>query len=161
MRITYISLQHYITTTSVPGRTDVVQMSVDTGQNHPIQQVPYKLPDAIKQKVKAEVDSLVANGIIRRSTSPWASPIVPVKKPDSSVHLCVDYRRLNDVTIPDPFYMPTLDEVVSAIGENNVISKLDLAKGYYQVEVAEEDRAKTAFLSVRLANLSSLEHHSD
>ena len=62
------------------------------------------------------------------------------------MHLCVDYRRLNDVTIPDPFYMPTLDEVVSAISENNVISKLDLTKGYYQVEVAEEDRTKTAFV---------------
>ena len=58
----------------------------------------------------------------------------------------MDFRKLNAITKPDPFYMPTLDEVISEIGSCQVISRLDLTKGYYQIGLAEEDKAKTAFV---------------
>ena len=64
------------------------------------------------------------------SQSPWASPVVPVPKPDGSVRVCIDYRRLNAITIGDPYYMCTLEEILERVGNSRAISKLDLAKGF-------------------------------
>ena len=70
-----------------------------------------------------------------------------VKKPDCSIWLCVDYWKVNAVTRADPHYMPTLKEVVQAVGSSKVVSKLDLTKGYYQVKVHKKDMEKTVFIS--------------
>ena len=63
----------------------------------------------------------------------WSSPIVPIKKPDDSIRLCIDYRKVNSVTTPDPFYMPLIDDILDNVGECKYLSKLDLSKGFYQV----------------------------
>ena len=76
-----------------------------------------------------------------------ASPIVPVPKPDGSVRLCVDFRRLNSSTVADPYYIATLDEILERMGQSQIVSKLDLAKGFYQIPVAEADVEKTAFIT--------------
>ena len=90
---------------------------------------------------------LVELGIVVPSQSPWASPVVPVPKQDGSVRVCIDYRRLNEVTVGDPYYMITLDEILERVGGNRAISKLDLAKGFYQIEVEPESVQKTAFIT--------------
>ena len=90
---------------------------------------------------------LVDLGIAEPSHSPWASPIVPVPKPDGTVRVCIDYRRLNEVTKGDPYYMATLDEILERVGNSSTISKLDLSKGFYQIGVEPEDREKTAFIT--------------
>ncbi len=74
-----------------PGDTKVVQMSIETGVYPPFRQAPYSVPIGIRDKVKKKLDSLEDTGIIERSDSPWASPLVPVKKPNGSVRLCVDF----------------------------------------------------------------------
>ena len=79
------------------------------------------------------------SGIIVPSTSPWSFTLVPVQKPDGTIRVCVDYRKLNQVTKADPHYMPILAEIVDRIGACGVISKLHLTKGYYQVRMKEED----------------------
>ena len=71
-----------------PGNSHTVMMSIDVGDTPPIAQPPYNM---LKRGVKEEIDGLVNSGIIVPSTSPWASPIVPVTKPDNSVRVCVDY----------------------------------------------------------------------
>ena len=81
------------------------------------------------------------------STSPWSFPLVPVQKHDGTIRVCVDYRKLNQVTKADPHYMSMLAEIVDRIGASGVISKLDITKGYYQVRIKEEDQPKTAFCS--------------
>ena len=91
----------------------------------PICQAPYKLPEVIKDQVGRKIESIEKAGIIVKSQSPWSSPVVPVRKPDGSWHLYIDYRS---VTKPDPWYMPTLEEAVSAVGNSRVVSKLDLTK---------------------------------
>jgi len=69
-----------------------------------------------------------------------------VKKPDNSIRLCVDYKKVNVVTTPAPFYMPTIQEILEKVGQASIMSTIDLNKGYYQVEMREEDIDKTAFV---------------
>ena len=95
--------------------------------------------------MKAEIDSLLQGGIIEPCKGPWSSPIVPIKKPDGSLRLCVDFRRINAVTIPDPFCMPLIDDILDNVGDCPYLSKLDLAKGFYQVPIQPDDKDKTAF----------------
>ncbi len=129
-----------------PGSTDRVKMSIDTGDSEPIRQMPYSVPLGIREKVKKELESLEAQGVIERCRSNWASPLVPVRKPDGNVRLCVDYRRLNDITTKEPYYIPSFDEMVEKVGAGRVMSKIDLAKGFHQVMVEERDRDKTCFI---------------
>ncbi len=127
------------------GLTKVVQMSIDTGTGGPISQAPYSVPLGIRAKVKAELDSLLEQGIIERSSSSWSSPLVPVRKPDGSLRLCVDYRKVNSITVKEPYFIPTFSEMLELVGQGAVLSKIDLAKGFHQIEVCQADREKTAF----------------
>ncbi len=97
--------------------------------------------------MKAELDILLHSGIIEPSESVWASPLVPVVKPDGKIRLCVDYRRLNATTPQLQQYIPTLDDVLEKAGNATVLSKLDLAKGYYQVQMDDNSRDLTTFIS--------------
>ena len=85
--------------------------------------------------------------IARPSTSPWASPIVMVKKKDGTWRMCVDYRRINRSTKFDCFPLPRLYEVLDAFAGSTVFSSFDLAMAYHQVLVAPSDVDKTAFIT--------------
>ena len=129
-----------------PGKTKVVTLKIKTGDHEPVASHPHRVPDKLKEGVRREVLKLVEEGIAVPSCSPWASPIVPVPKKDGSVRICIDYRRLNDITVGDPFYMVTLEEILEKAGGAQVMSKLDLSKGFYQVEVEQTSQEKTAFV---------------
>ena len=87
-------------------------------------------------------------GIIRRSNSPWSSPLHMVKKKDGGWRPCGDYRQLNTVTVPDRYPLPNIADLTSRVTGLTVFSKLDLQKGYYQVPMAEEDICKTAIITL-------------
>ena len=131
----------------LPGKTELCQLHIHTGEAQPIALCTHRLPDKFREGVRAELEKLLAIKVIEPSYSPWASPIVPVPKQDGSIRLCIDYRRLNSITRPDPYYMITLDEILERVGSSSCLSKLDLAKGFYQIGIAEEDKAKTAFVT--------------
>ena len=132
-----------------PGLTSLVEFSIDTGDADPIHQHPYNTPATLKASVDREIDWLLNRKFIRPSSSPWASPMVTVKKADGSARLCVDFRKINGLTRQTPFYMPRVEEVLEGVGRSKYISKLDLSKGYYQVQLAEQAIPKTAFTSHR------------
>ena len=133
--------------TDVPGRTGVCKLEIKTGDAQPIASCPHRVPDRLKESVRMEVAKLIEMGVVVESTSPWASPIVPVIKDDGSMRLCIDYRKLNGVSQGDPYYMATLEEILERVGSSSCISKLDLSRGFHQIEVEEESRQKTAFIT--------------
>ena len=131
----------------LPGRTDLCQLMISTVSEQPLATHPHRVPDKWKEGVRSEILKLEEQGIIVKSKSPWASPIVPVPKPDGTIRVCIDYRRLNSITIKDPYYMVTLEEILDRVGNSCVMSKIDLSKGYYQILVHPGSIDKTAFVS--------------
>ena len=129
-----------------PGKTDLVEHRIYTPESaRPVHQPPYRLPYAYRERVKKELQEMLAAGIIEPSSSEWSSPLVVVHKEDGSLRLCVDYRRLNTVTQPDAYPMPRVDELLDRLGKATYLSTIDLARGYWQVPVSPPDRYKTAF----------------
>ena len=94
-----------------PGRTNMVEHHILTGDAHPIRLLAYRIPHAYRSAVKSELDNMLKEGIIE-PTSPWSSPIVIVNKKDKSLRLCVDYRKLNAVSEGDAYPMPRVDDLI-------------------------------------------------
>ncbi|GKV43664.1 hypothetical protein SLEP1_g50928 [Rubroshorea leprosula] len=93
------------------------------------------------------VPELLDKGFIRLSTSPWGAPVLFVKKKDGSLRLCIDYRRLNQVTVKNKYPLPRIDDLFDQLQGARVFSKIDLRSGYYQLKIKPEDVMKTAFRS--------------
>lgn len=127
------------------GRTGKVKHRIDTGEHPPIKQAPRRVPIHQQREVLQHVEDMQKHGVIEPSTSPWAAPIVLVKKKDGTTRFCVDYRKLNDVTRKDAYPLPRIDETLDALSGAKLFTTLDLASGYWQVEMDPADREKTAF----------------
>ena len=125
-----------------PGRMKEIEHTIVTNVATPVHQRPYRLPYSQYSTVKMELEQMESMGIIRTSTSEWASPIVIVPKKDG---LCVDYWNLNRLFRLDAYPMPRVDEMIDRIGQGKYISTLDLNKGYWEVPVEETSQSKTAF----------------
>ena len=97
--------------------------------------------------VKKEIETLLDSKVIRRSSSPWASPIHVVAKNNGSFRMCGDYRRLNSVTVHDSYPMPLMHDVSTRLSTSVIFSTLDLAKAYHQIPVFESDIPKTAIIT--------------
>ncbi len=127
------------------GRSGEVQHRIDTGDCAPIKQQPRRVPLHKKKLVQEEVDKMLKRGVIEPCEGPWASPIVMVTKKDGTPRFCVDFRRLNDVTRKDAYPLPRIEDNLDTLQGAKYYSTLDLLSGFWQVEMAPEDRDKTAF----------------
>ena len=103
-------------------------------------------PDRLAE-AKKEFEDLEAMGIVRRSNSPWASPLHLVEKPDGTWRPTGDYRRLNGATIDDRYSIPRIQDFTAQLAGKVVFSKIDLVRGYYQIPMAPGDVAKTAIIT--------------
>ena len=103
------------------------------------------MPHTRQAEVHQLLEEMVQQDVIQHSSSPWVSPIVLVKKKDGTTRFCVDYRRLNEATRKDAYPLPRIDITLDTLAGSYWFSTLDLLSGYWQVEIAEEDRCKTAF----------------
>ena len=114
----------------------------------PVRQTPYPVPFVLKSSLKKELQQMEDLGIIRKSDSPYASPMVVVKKKDGSNRICIDFRRLNKITVTDPQPVPSPAESFLGMSEDKYFSKLDLTKGYHQIRMRPSDVHKTAFVTM-------------
>ena len=115
------------------------------GDPNPIIIPERRFPALLMETARQQILELLEAGIIRKSTSEWGFPIVPVRKKDGSLRLAIDYRKLNQITKGSAYPMARVDILVEKLVGGVVFSKLDLTKGYYQIKLAEEDMSKTAF----------------
>jgi hypothetical protein len=97
-----------------------------------------------KQEVKELLNDMLEREVIRPSNGPWSSPIVLVKKKDNTKRLCVDFRKGNEITKKDAYPIPRIDDTLDTLHGARYFSCVDLASGYWQVEL-QEDKEKTAF----------------
>ncbi|KAK3719590.1 hypothetical protein QZH41_004747 [Actinostola sp. cb2023] len=98
-----------------PNMTNAAIHQIDTGDSTPIRGAPYKIPQKLEEEVNKEIEKMLALGIIRPSTSPWASPVVIVPKPDGTIRFCVDYRKLNEVTKMDAYPIPSMERMIEKV----------------------------------------------
>ena len=129
------------------GKTGIIKHTIDTGDNKPIRQRAYRTSPKEKEIIKTEVDKMLERGIIRRSNSPWASPVVLIKKKNGEIRFCIDYRRLNSITRKDSHPLPRIDDLLETFEGSQWFTTLDLASGYWQIQMEEKDKEKTAFIT--------------
>ena len=129
------------------GETDIIQMEIDTGDAAPKRQPLRRMPFAARQEVANQLQKMQDSGVITPSKSPWASPVVLVRKKDGSLRFCIDYRALNSVTKADTFPLPRIDDLLDQLGRSKYFSTLDLASGFWQIKVHPKSREKTAFVT--------------
>lgn len=129
------------------GRTDVTTHPIDTKDEKPIKQHAYKTDFKKQEVIQKEINKMLEAGVIRRSTSPWTSPVVLIPKPDGSIRFCIDYRKLNKITRKDNQPLPRIDDLLDSFQKSKWFTSLDLAAGYWQVPMKPEDIEKTAFIT--------------
>ena len=112
------------------GHTTVVKHKIDTQGHEPIKQRPYRIPHHLREIANKEVKDMLDKNIIKPSNSPWAAPVVLIQKKNGEPRFCIDFRKLNEITKKDAYPIPNLD----------------MASGYWQIELEETDKEKSAFI---------------
>jgi transposase InsO family protein len=128
------------------GKLDTVKHEIKVQKHPPIKQRPYRVPYSLKETMAKQVSEMIEAGVIIPSKSPWTSPVVLVKKKSGDMRFCVDYRKLNAITTKDCYPLPRIDEILDSLQGKKYFTGLDLANGYWQIEVDPKDREKTAFV---------------
>lgn len=138
---------HHIFSTSSTdlGKTDIVQHRIRLVDDIPFKQPYRRIPPSMYEEVRQHLKGMLESGAIRESKSPYSSNIVLIRKKDGALRLCIDMRQLNAKTVKDAYSLPRINDTIDTLVGARYFSKLDLHSGFWQVEIAEEDRHKTAF----------------
>lgn len=127
------------------GRTDLTYHRIDVDGHPPIKQPVRRVPFHKRKEIERQVHEMLDQGVISPSESPWNNPVLLVMKKDGTARFCLDMRRLNDCTRKDAYALPRIDETFDALSGSRWFSTMDLAAGYWQVEIDPRDRSLTAF----------------
>ncbi|GFW24739.1 retrovirus-related Pol polyprotein from transposon 17.6 [Trichonephila clavipes] len=126
--------------------TYILEHHINTGNSPPISVPPYRMSPVKKEILGKEIEDLLEKDIIEECESPYGSPVVLIPKPNNQFRLCIDYRKLNEVTVSDTYPLPRMDDLLQEAKHTAYISTIDLKSGYHQVNVNPADRDKTAFV---------------
>lgn len=126
------------------GQTEAVYHEIHLKDEVPTRETYRRVPPGQLEEFRAALNDLLEAGVVSKSKSPYASPVVLVRKKDGSLRICVDYRKLNAKTIRDSYPLPRISETLEALRGAKWFCTLDLQSGYLQVKVMEKDRHKTA-----------------
>lgn len=113
----------------VPGKTSVLCHDIEVGDAPPVKQHPYRVNPRKREIMKVEVEYLLKHGLAIPSQSPWSSPCLLVPKQDSTYRFCTDYRKVNNLTKPDSFPLPRIEDCIDRVGTARYVTKIDLLKG--------------------------------
>ena len=127
------------------GLTGNVEHRIRLTDDVPFKEKPRSIPPSMFDEVRAHLKEMESLGVIRKSQSPYASNVVVVRKKSGAIRFCLDLRTLNSKTIPDRYSLPRIDSTLDVLSGAKWFSVLDLKSGYWQVPLAEQDKAKTAF----------------
>ena len=127
------------------GRTDLVEHEIKLTDETPFKEPYRRIPPALYEEVRQHLKEMLDAGAIRPSKSPFSSNVVLVRKKDGSLRFSIDFRKLNSRTIKDAYTLPRIDDTIDTLIGAKYFSKLDLRSGYWQVEMSEKDKEKTAF----------------
>jgi transposase InsO family protein len=129
------------------GQTDLTKMSIQLNSDKPVVYRPYRLAHTEREKVRKIIDELKENKIIRDSYSSYASPILLVRKKTGEDRLCIDFRALNKITVKDKYPIPRIEDQIDRLLGAKLFTSLDMASGYYQINMADSSIQKTAFVT--------------
>ena len=127
------------------GRTDLVEHELKLTDDTPFKEPYRRIPPGLYEEVRQHLKEMIEAGAIQPSKSPFSSNVVLVQKKDGSLRFCIDFRKLNGRTVKDAYTLPRIDDTMDTLLGAKYFSKLDLCSGYWQVEMKEEDKEKTAF----------------
>ena len=133
--------------TDAPGTTSLAQHHIKLTSDQPVRSRPYPVPYSLRVSLKKDITDMMTMGVIRESSSQYASPVVVVKKKDNTNRVCVDYRKLNKLTVFDPEPMPTAEHLFQKLNGDKYFTRIDLSKGYWQISIPEDDIPKAAFVT--------------
>ena len=108
---------------------------------------PFSVPLKLKKELDNELRRLLKEGIIRESISPFSSPAFIIPKKDGSIRLVIDYRKLNSITIKEQYPLPRIEDILNQLEGSKRFSQIDLNAGYHQIDVDENDKYKTSFVT--------------
>lgn len=128
------------------GCTNLVTHDINTGDAVPIKQRQYWRNPNVNRTIDGLLGPMLKQGIISPSNSEWSSPVVLVKKKDGKLRFCVDYRKLNSVTVTDCHPLPNIEQSLASMGNALYFTTIDLASGYWQVGLTDDAKRKTAFV---------------
>ena len=127
------------------GHTSLVTHQINLTNSVPFKERVRRIPPGLYDEVRKHLQEMLESEVIRESNSPWSSNVVLVRKKDGSLRFCIDYRRLNNITVKDAYALPRIEETLDALRGSSWFSTLDLKSGYWQVDIEESDKSKTAF----------------
>jgi hypothetical protein len=135
----------FSTPTQLPPQRDVDHQIHLVPGAQPVKVRPYHYSPLQKNEIESQVQQMIQNGVVRPSSSAFASPVLLVRKKDGTWRFCVDYRHLNAITQKNKHPLPVVDELLDELSGAAVFTKLDLRSGYHQIRMVEGDEPKTAF----------------
>ena len=127
------------------GNCDLYKHEIHLTDETPFKEPHRRIPPALFDEIKEHLKEMLEAGAIRPSSSPFSSNVVVVRKKDGSIRFCVDFRKLNNKTVKDAYAIPRIEDTLHLLAGSRYFTKLDLRSGYWQVELREKDKQKTAF----------------